>query len=382
MASEMRPQIGAWAAWFAVCALIGVASVFAGVSPARADEIRDAQWELEFLDIAKVHQITRGGGVTVAVVDTGVDGDHPDLKGSVLDGFDRTDLAGGNGWNDTHGHGTAMASLIAGHGHGPGHGDGILGIAPDAKILPCKIGDGEDARPDETAEAIRKAVELGADVINISLAYPAKGSEALRQAVAEALRRDVVVVAGAGNTSKGLLKVTAPANYPGVVAVAATEQDRGFSAASREGPEVVLAAPGEAITSADSTTGSGYARGTGTSNSTAIVSGVAALIRAKYPDLNAASVIQRLITTADDEGSQGRDNQYGYGIVNPLKALTTNVTPVKTNPLLPAATTATAKPEDSGTGVSVYAIVGLGAAAMATLLALGVWLIRRSSRPS
>lgn len=129
----------------------------------------------------------------------------------------------------------------------------------------------------------------------------------------------------------GLGKVSAPANIPGVVAVAGVDR-AGAVVASASGPEVAIAAPGKDI--ARATKGGGYALGTGTSDATAIVSGVVALIRAKFPDLDAANVINRLIRTADDKGPPGRDQRYGFGIVNPLRALIADVAPIDRNPLL------------------------------------------------
>ncbi|MBX6723884.1 MAG: S8 family serine peptidase, partial [Dactylosporangium sp.] len=247
--------------------------------------------------------------MTVAVVDSGVDGSHADLAGNVLRGADLTSPSGGDGWVDSDGHGTAMASLIAGHGHGSAAG--ALGIAPGAKILPIRRKAASDLDRGEVAQGIRWAADHGAQVINVSL--DGGDTPALRQAVEYALRRDVVVVAGVGLPG-GLGKVAAPARIPGVVAVSGVDKS-GNIVASASGPEVAIAAPAKDI--AHASKNGGYSVGTGTSDATAIVSGVVALIRSKYPDLDAANVINRLITTADDKGPPGRDQQYGFGIVNP-----------------------------------------------------------------
>lgn len=141
-------------------------------------------------------------------------------------------------------------------------------------------------------------------------------------AVERAVKADVVVVAGAGNTPKSK-QVAFPAKLPGVVAVAGTDKDGNHAAISATGPEVVLAAPAVDIVS----TGAfgKYVTGEGTSNSTAIVAGVVALVRSRFPELPAAEVVRRLTATATDRGKPGRDDEYGYGIVNPVAALTAEV---------------------------------------------------------
>jgi subtilisin family serine protease len=139
---------------------------------------------------------------------------------------------------------------------------------------------------------------------------------------------------------------------------------------------VVLAAPATDIVGAGLRSRTGYAIGTGTSNSSALVSGTAALIRSKYPDLKAQDVIQRLIATADDRGPKGRDPQYGYGIVDPLKALTADVPEVDRNPLLKPSTkpVGTAK-DDSGKGG--WCLAALGIPGAAGLMLAGVFVLRR-----
>ncbi|MGH3715200.1 MAG: S8 family serine peptidase [Micromonosporaceae bacterium] len=194
--------------------------------PAHADQWRDKQWYLEFLNAAQAHKITKGSGVTVAVVDTGVDGTHPDLKGNVLRG---TDDAAGDGWRDTDGHGTGIASLIAGHGHGPGGRDGILGLAPEAKILPIS---GDSQR------GLAKSTLKKASVVNLSLK---RGGLALL--ADDALDADMVVVAAAGNTTQDADRVIPPANHPGVIAVSGLDENGEFAKESVQGPEVVLSAP-------------------------------------------------------------------------------------------------------------------------------------------
>lgn len=315
--------------WYAAAGvLLGAATVLVGAVPAHAKTARDLEWWLSALHVEEIQQQTDGSGVTVAVVDSPVDGTHPDLAGHVLPG--RSADGTGNGWGTGQGarHGTEMAGIIAG-GTKPG---GYLGIAPGAKILPVNNGGTQPG----TDAAIRWAVDHGAKVINLSvggmLSLPEEAA-----AVRYAEDHDVVLVAAAGNIPEDNNdpEVISPARLPGVVAVGALDQKAVAWYGSARGPEVALTAPGVDIIAPAplDTSPNGYGSGTGTSGAAAFVSGVAALIRAKYPGLNAPSVIERLIRTAKDLGPPGRDEQYGYGVMRPLLALTDPVPAVSTNPL-------------------------------------------------
>ncbi len=262
----------------------------------------------------------------VAVIDTGVNQDHQDLTGQVLPG---ADLSGGNtdGRVDGDGHGTGMASLIAGHGHGAQAG--VEGLAPKAKILPVKVGtQGDDStpQPGAFADAIRYAVEHGAKVVNMSLGgRDFRFDSTLRKAVNYAMSKDVVLVAATGNT--GTEKdVNYPAAFPGVVAVGAVDSKGAVWGKSTSGPETTLVAPGVDIYHATAKSSSGYGEGDGTSDATAYVSATAALIRSKYPNLSAGQVINRMIKSATPPGNGTvvPNNHYGYGTVSPAKALDPN----------------------------------------------------------
>lgn len=291
---------------------------------ASADYIRDKQWVVNAIDFEKVWAESRGEGVTVAVVDTGVDGSHPDLTGQVLKGMDVT--GNGDAQKDTAGHGTGMASIIAGHGHGANNSAGVIGLAPKAKILPIKAADLDDFGDHKWSEGVRYAVDQGADVINLSfgdsLATP--GSEGA-EAIAYAQQHDVVVVAATGND--GQANLSYPSKLPGVVAVSAIDESLNLWDNSNFGSGVTLAAPGVKIVEADPTESSGYAEGTGTSDASAYVSATAALIRAKYPDLTAGQVINRLVKSAylADDVKKTPDEEYGYGVIRPYAALTRNI---------------------------------------------------------
>lgn len=292
---------------------------------ASADYIRDKQWVIDVIDFKKVWSESQGQGVTVAVVDTGVDGRHPDLTGQVLKGKDVT--GGGDAQNDTDGHGTGMASLIAGHGHGTSNASGVIGLAPKAKILPIKAAESDDFNDDQWAEGVRYAVDQGADVINLSFgdSLAAPGSEGA-EAINYAQQHNVVVVAATGNDGDAGLAY--PAKLPGVVAVGAVDESLKIWSNTNFGEGMTLTAPGVSIVEADPTQSSGYAEGTGTSDAAAYVSATAALVRAKYPDLTAGQVINRLIKSAtllDHDVKKTPDDEYGYGIIRPYAALTKDI---------------------------------------------------------
>ncbi|GAA1517854.1 type VII secretion-associated serine protease mycosin [Dactylosporangium maewongense] len=300
------------------CAVGFLGGVLAPV-PAAADSIRDRQWHLAALRISQAHEVSQGDGVLVAVTDTGVDDRHAELAGAVIAGKEFGEQPTGNGKADTDGHGTAMAGLIA--GRGLPNGGGVLGIAPRAIILPVQTLHSEfGGSPVDLADGITWAVSQGAKVICVAAVtgeYPE-----VRVAIERAVKADVVVVAGVGNTPKSK-QVGFPAKLPGVVAVAGTDRDGNHAAISATGPEVVLAAPAVEIVSIGAF--GKYVVGEGTSDSTAIVAGVVALVRAKFPELSAAEVVRRLTATAVDRGKPGRDEEFGFGIVDPVAALTAEV---------------------------------------------------------
>jgi type VII secretion-associated serine protease mycosin len=320
-----------------------LAALLATSAPASAAGIRSQQWYLDALHIPQAQKISTGKGITVAVIDSGVDGSHPDLKGQLVAGKCIGDASWGQKPDeDLDGHGTAMAGIVAAKGDDPSH---ALGIAPNARIMPIctfvdKVAPGPAIRA--IAEGIRWATDHGAAVVSISLgsdhSVMSSDTEAIKSAVAYAQNHNVVIVAATGNLPDAKHVIT-PAALPGVVAVAGTTKSATAWKGSTTGKQVALAAPATGIVSTD-TLGrahdlhpTGYRTGTGTSDATAIVSGVAALVRAKYPKLDAANVINRLIKTADHKGAAGRNDQYGYGIVDPVKALTADVPTVHDNPL-------------------------------------------------
>ncbi|MFI5758870.1 type VII secretion-associated serine protease mycosin [Streptomyces sp. NPDC051569] len=325
-----------------VAALTG-ALLLTTAPTASADYIRDKQWALEAFDVKKVASESEGQGVTVAVVDSGVDGSHPDLAGQVLDGKDFTQ-GGTDAGADQNGHGTRMAGIIAGRGHGSDHSAGVMGLAPKVKILPVRVsqtGKG-DLDPTQWGEGIRYAVDHGASVINLSFGDSAgtPGSDGAK-AIAYAQEHDVVVVASAGND--GIDTIEYPAALPGVVAVGAVDESLKVSDRSNYGSGITLTAPGENITSVDPASSSGYSEATGTSDATAFVSAEAALVRSKFPNLTAGQVINRLIKSAtflDNKVEKVPDEKFGYGMIRPYNALTMDIPAgPKEGPLAQAAVT-------------------------------------------
>ncbi|MFG1950649.1 type VII secretion-associated serine protease mycosin [Micromonospora sp. NPDC048830] len=299
-------------------------------TPARTDQIRDEQWQLDELRAATAWQSSTGRGVTVAVIDSGVDGSHPDLAGQVLPGIDLVGDGDTDDGADPVGHGTTVAGLIAGRRDDR---RGVVGLAPDARILPVRVLDDKNRYDDAmiVAKGVRWAVDNGARVINLSLGGSGD-SPALAAALDYAFVRDVVVIACTGNLATSSdVRVWYPAREPGVVAVAGLEQaSENLWAGSITGRATVLTAPATGLVGARP---GGYWRVQGTSFASPLVAATAALIRARWPQMSAGDVVNRLISTARDIGPTGRDDRFGYGLVDPVAALTADVPAVSHNPL-------------------------------------------------
>jgi subtilisin family serine protease len=297
----------------------------------------------------------------VAVVDTGVDPSHPDLGDAIISG---SEVNGpGDGRSDSNGHGTSMAGIVAARGRDAS--TGALGIAPSSVVLPIKIPD-EDSL--SVSAGIDRARAMGARVLCVALTT--SDSRELEAAVRRAQVADIVVVAGAGNRPN--VGVQVPANYPGVVAAVGVDRNGNHANVSVAGPQAVLAAPAEDIVSVE--LAGKYAKGTGTSASTAIITGVAALVRSKFPELSAAEVIHRMTATAVDKGTPGRDKEYGFGIVNPVGALTADVPPVEASAgpsPMPTATLSESSPDRRSSGKVIgFVALLLGLAVVIVVFAL------------
>jgi hypothetical protein len=349
-----------------------VACVALTAAPALADQIRNEEWWLSALHVTTAQESSKGSGVTVAVLDTGVDSTQPDLAGSVTTGPDFTRsgrTAGGPFWGI---HGTAVASLIAGHGHGSQNGDGIIGVAPEAKILSVRVTlESNDpdlanastvaALPGAIADGIRYAVSHGAQVIDLpldpaSLASTAPapsgvgatpppdnapgGSTAEREAVAYALSKNVVLVAPAGERTAKADPVNYPAAYPGVISVGAFNQNFTKASFTTRQPYVTLTAAGDGVIAA---TPSGYAVLHSTTGASAVVAGIAALIKAQFPTLSPAQVTSALTQSTVFRPPGGRKDGSGFGTADAQAAL------------LQAAHINAAVPAHSGSGAAAVA---------------------------
>lgn len=342
-----------------VAALTATSALLLGgigaVTPSAAvDSIRANEWFLDAMHAPQMWKISTGKGITVAVIDSGVDANHPDLMGKVLVGRNFSDLPGG-ATTDVDGHGTSMADLIAGTGRGL-DGKGAYGLAPGARILPLRVGTtatnevehGGEFRG-QLARAIRFAANSQAQVINVSQ-VTSQTDKRMDDAVSYAIGKGKLVVAGAGNSGDTGNPLLYPAAVPGVLAASAVGENGKATAESEHGPQIGLAAPGDNIYDACASA-SGYCKSHGTSDAAALVSASAALVWAEHRDWTANQVMRVLLNTAGKPQDGSVRNDYlGYGIVRPRVALTRpgDPGPADVNPLIAAARSAS--PSASGTG--------------------------------
>jgi subtilisin family serine protease len=273
-----------------------------------------AQYSLSKLHLPQAHTLAKGANVLVAVIDSGVDANHPDLAGSVAETFDAISVAG-----MPHKHGTAIAGLIAAHGK-------LLGAAPNARIMAVRAFDPREAGAEGTTFNILKGIDWaasrGANVINMSFAGPP--DPAIRRSLEAARRNGTVLVAAAGNAGANSPPLY-PAADPNVIAVTATDaDDKLFEQASR-GRHIALAAPGAQVLVA--IPDNGYEMSSGTSYSAAEVSGIVALMLQRKPGLTPDQVRTMLRTTARDLGPKGPDVMYGAGLANAYGALMAETAP-------------------------------------------------------
>jgi type VII secretion-associated serine protease mycosin len=313
-----------------LAAAVTVVGVVGDAPVARADQVRDLEYWLNDYGFSQAWNTSKGAGVTVAVIDTGVDGSVAELSGAVVGGTDMSGLGAANGQTpvgDDNDHGTLVASLMA--GRGTSSGGGLIGVAPEASILAVSVAFGTSdavlSNDDQIAAGIRWAVDNGADVINMSLTrntldWPTSWDDAFLYA----FDHDVVVVAAAGNRGSGTTEVGAPATIPGVLTVAGVDQSKEASFdASSQGITIAVAAPSEKLVGA--TPSGGYLQWDGTSAAAPIVSGLVALVRSAYPKLDAAEVINRVIETANPNGHTVPSPIYGNGLIDAAAAVSAYV---------------------------------------------------------
>ncbi|MCX5387876.1 type VII secretion-associated serine protease mycosin [Streptomyces sp. NBC_00083] len=315
----------------AASALCGLLLAGSTNTLAWAETTREKQWFLAGMKADEMWRTSTGKGITVAVIDTGVDRNNPDLVGQILAGKDFADGEPGDEYTDYAGHGTGMAGLIAGMG-AANSGNGAWGLAPGAKILPIRMPnatkDANQAQSNErfnrtAPEAIRYAADQHAKVINISLGTGrTEGSPQLTAAVKYAFDKGSLVFAAVGNSAQVDNEVEYPAATPGVVGVAAVGKDLHATAESEYGSQVDLAAPGDDMVHACKSE-TGLCRSHGTSDATALASASAALIWAKHPEWTNNQVLRVMLNTigGPTDGAK-RNDSIGYGIVRPRIALT------------------------------------------------------------
>ncbi|MFC9398812.1 type VII secretion-associated serine protease mycosin [Streptomyces sp. NPDC057027] len=364
-------------------------------------QIEGIPWPLQRVLLDELWQDTKGKGVRVAVIDTGVDDVNRQLSEAVdakagkdylkpdpkNPSFGDEKRGKTDGTVDEVGHGTKVAGIIAAR---PRKGTGFVGLAPEATIIPIRQNDEKNSgKSDTMALAITYAVDkAGADVINISqdTTQPLSLDSPMAKAVAHAIEKGVVVVASAGNDGMdGARKKTYPAAFPGVLAVASSDRNNERAAFSQSGPMVGVAAPGVDVVS--TVPGGGQCVDNGTSFSAPYVAGVAALLRAKYPEWSVAQIVTRIEQTAV-RSVNGRDDHVGWGVIDPVRALadqpgTPASTPVpdpgppKPPAPEPAALTLSETPQERSERLATYAL-GIGGVLVAVVV--GTATVIRDSR--
>jgi subtilisin family serine protease len=284
----------------------------------------------------------RGQGITIAEIDSGVNADVPELAGKLLDGYDYGDpstLGHRDHDLDKFGHGTAMASLMVAE---PGYGD-ITGLAPDAQLLPIAVPligtDIEGTADGSVGQAVRWATDHGAKIISMSLGAdrdPNRDPEPCprdeQDAITYAVSKGVIVVAGSGNDGESGSPVAAPGVCIGVISVGAVDSRNQVASFSSRHPYLTMTAPGVNIPTLSRIPHEAYI-GAGTSQATAISSAAIALVWSKYPKATNFEIVARVLATVDHKSGGAPDPAYGYGIVNPARAINTAVPADAANPL-------------------------------------------------
>ncbi|MFI5765825.1 type VII secretion-associated serine protease mycosin [Streptomyces sp. NPDC051563] len=306
----------------ATAALVGFLLAGVAAAPAHAESIRSQQWHLTSMKADEIWKTSTGKGVTVAVIDSGVDR-LPELEGQVLPGKDYAPSSyKGDERTDWMPHGSSIAAIIAGSGKHPS-GDGAFGLAPGAKILPIRTPQSESASDPIWTEAIRYAADSEAKIINISMSSSVEDPARL-EVVKYALSKGKLIFAAVGNDGESTNRTMYPAATPGVVGVGAVDRDGKVTKESQHGSQVDLSAPGADIVTACSTGKSGLCTSHGTSDATALVSASAALIWSAHPDWTNNQVLRVLMNTAGKPtDGAARSDFVGYGIVRPRIAVAT-----------------------------------------------------------
>lgn len=276
-------------------------------------------WGLSLYGVPDAWRESRGAGITVCVLDTGIDDAHPDLAGAIVGARDFTRSRSGP--LDRNGHGTHVAGTIAARQNALG----VIGVAPECRLLVAKVlSDDGSGSAEGVAAGIDWACASGADVLSLSLGSR-EPSEEIRAAIERAAAAGKTVVCAAGNEGRDD-SVNYPARWAHTVAVGAVDRHGRLAPFSSRGAEVDLCAPGEDVLS--TYLHGAYAKLSGTSMATPFVSGVVALMLAKHRRLRGATpvderdeIVEHLLRTTTDAGPTGKDPHYGYGLIHPAAAL-------------------------------------------------------------
>lgn len=325
----------------ALLALALAAPLTIGATPTPSpDPERAAEYWIEGAHIDTAWKTTRGAGVTIAIIDTGIANGPSAFQGAVAGGTDVSGIGSDDGRTPLgpldSDHGSRVASLAAGRANADG--TGMIGVAPEAKLLSVSLGFGTTAPVPfvtQVARAMRWAVDHGANVINLSFTTNTLDwDRSWDDAFLYAFQHDVVVVVAAGNRGSGTAMVGAPATIPGVLAVGGVDQ-RGVASrdASTQGISIAVSAPSESLLGVDAN--GAIETWNGTSGAAPIVAGIVALVRAAHPDMDANNVINQIIQTARPapQATAHPDPLYGYGLVDASAAVSSAVPPVAQNPL-------------------------------------------------
>ncbi|SOE11646.1 Subtilase family protein [Streptomyces sp. 2323.1] len=375
-------------------AALAGALLLAASGTASADQVRKDLWPLEAFGSQQLWKEATGKGVTVAVLDSGFRETHQDLTGQFLPGPDfgkATEAEGAkhlSAGQDIRDHGTAMAGIIAGHGHGPNGSQGVKGLAPDAKILPVP-------EYKNSGQATRWAVDHGADVINMSYGGDLAGDDC--ESIQYALKKGVVVVAAVGND--GWSQKSYPVGCKGAIGVGAVDQYGEASDANNYNSDMDLLAPGVKVPVAMGKSDSDYRTSAdGSSAASAYASAAAALVKQKFPDLTPGQIANRLVKTAGlaqaekDKHLKLPDAHYGYGFIQPGPALRRHIEAGPAQGPLPmpddkASQNAAGKgfdpdpPMSGKKAVMLYGGIALGVLVVAGIIIAIVVSVRRRNNP-
>ena len=278
-----------------------------------------AQWYLNQIEAPKAWEVSKSNrDVIVAVLDSGINAEHPALKGKVLVNKGYDFVNNDSNATDDQGQGTAVAGCIA---PSAVDGKGLKGLASNVKFLPVKVLDANNKGSNKiTAKGVKYAADQGADIINLGMSS-IHYSKTLQDAINYAWEKGAVIVASAGNSGNQAVKF--PAAYDNVVAVSALNHKKELAKFSGYGSHIDIAAPGSAIITLDHK--GGFKPKSGATYATSLVSGVAAMIASQPSNLSNVEIVKTLLDSSTDLGSKGHDNKFGHGLLNAGEALLSTV---------------------------------------------------------